>query len=117
MEESVSRDDLWTLVARYAIKSQVLGDWLFAHPFSRLFAYHAHSVREFKNVPVVSMIEQGDRYLVRSPGAQAVVAVEQFLAMNCKFVKIVILLSNWIDNSYLHTFDQPSWSHFPPVVD
>src|SRR5262249_54667013 len=117
MEESVSRDDLLTLVARYTIKSQVLGDWFFAHPFSRHFAYHANSVWVFKNVPVVSMIEQGDRYLVRSAGAQAVVAVEQFLAMNCEFVKIAILLINWIDNSCLHTFDQPSRSHFTPVVD
>src|SRR5262249_46437269 len=80
MEESGSRNDLRALMARCAIKSQVLGDWFFAPPFGSHLAYHANSVREGKNVLVVSMIEHGDRCLVRSPGAQAVVAVEQFLA-------------------------------------
>ena len=117
MEEGVSRDDLWTLVARYTIKSQVLGDWFFAHSFSHRFVYHANSVWQFKNVRVVSTIEQGERYLVGSPGAQAVVAVEQFLAIHGEFVKIVILLSHWIENSNLHTFDQPSWPQLTPVVD
>ena len=103
-------------MARHANQSQVLGDRFSTLACSRRFAEHSNSNRHFKQVLVVSVVKQGDCHPVRFSGPQAVIAVEQLLAIERELVKIAFLVMGGMDDSYLQTLDQRAKSDFTLIV-